>query len=254
MPKEFGSPQALIRAIEDTFISQDQGLHPVIAGIASGQASREQLKGFGEQMWCIAKYNIAVVGGKASQLQPRPDDPFGLGKPYDLDIQKHFLKIVIEEGGSEVFGDLAPTLSHYELYLRFGEGCGIPREDLESVNFLPKIQVVTESRIDMARNQPLVESAIGMNWINETQFGQMGMALENGLRDHYGFTEDQLEFWAEHGVADVQHSSIGPLLIERYGTNEELRQRIWIAAVKGYGIMTTILDSIEEAYFTKAAA
>ena len=246
----FASPQELRDRIEQTFIGAPSNrFHPVIQKIVDGEATLDHIRGFARQFWAIPKYNLAVCGGKASQLQPLPDMPYGTGQPYDMEVQKHFLHIVLDEAGTEVFPN-APTVSHYELYLRFSDALGIPRSEMERVDlFLPKVIVALHSWVDMARNLPLVESAIGMNWINETRSSRAGMALEPALRKHYGLSKEAAQFWSAHGEQDQEHSAIGPYLIEKYATTLELRERIWIAACRGAAIMQIILDSVWDEYF-----
>ncbi len=244
----FASPQELRRRIEEEFINS-QAIHPVVGAIVDGKATKEQLQGFCKQMWAIPKYNLAVAGGKISQLQPLPDDPYGMGVPYDLKVVKHFCHILIDEAGTEVFPH-APTAGHYELYLRFAEGVGISREEMERVDiFLPKVVVALHSWVDMARSLPLIESAIGMNWINETRFSRICTLLDPALQKHYGLSREAAEFFSAHGEQDKQHSSIGPYLIERYATRPEIRERVWIAAKRGVGVWMSILDATWEAYF-----
>ena len=244
----FASSQELRQRIEGEFID-GQPVHPVVQAIVDGRATKEQLQGFCKQMWAIPKYNLAVAGGKISQLQPLPDDPYGMGAPYDLKVVKHFCHILIDEAGTEVFSH-APTAGHYELYLRFAEGVGISREEMERVDiFLPKVVVAMDSWIHMARDLPLIESAIGMNWINETRFSRICTLLESALGRHYGLSKEATEFFAAHGEQDKEHSSIGPYLIERYATTPEIRERVWLAAKRGVGVWKTILDATWEAYF-----
>lgn len=244
----FASAQELRQRIEEEFINS-QTVHPVIAAIVAGKATKEQVRGFCKQMWAVPKYNLAVAGGKISQLQPLPDDPHGMGTPYDLKVVKHFLNIIVDEAGTEVFPQ-APTHGHYELYLRFAEGLGISREEMERVDFfLPKVVVALQSWVDMARKLPLIESAIGMNWINEIRFSRIGTLLEPALRKHYGLSKEEAEFWYAHGEQDKVHSSIGPYLVERYATTPEIRERVWLAAKRGTGVMLSILDAVWESYF-----
>ena len=248
----FASAQDLRKRIEEEFIDS-QSIHPVVQAIADGSATQEQLKGFCRQMWAVPKYNFAVAGGKISQLQPLPDDPLGTGVPYDPKIQRHFLNIIIDEAGTEFFRN-APTSGHYELYLRFAEGLGIPREEMESTDsFLPQVMVALTSWVGMARDLPLVESAIGMNWINETRFSRMGTLIEKALKEHYKLPERATEFWSAHGEQDKHHSSIGPYLVEKYATTPDLQERVWTAARRGVGIWLIIQDATWQHYFANGA-
>lgn len=249
--RRFKTPQALKEAIEETFINAKPELHEhrVIQTIAEGRATKPQLRGFAQQFWCLERFNLAITGAKVSALQPLPEVTLGVGKPYDDHVKRHFIGALIDEAGTDYI-PFARAGGHYELYLQFAEACGVPRSEMERADiFLPKILIPMHSFVDMARNMSLVESGVGMNWLNETRFSRLGMLMEPALQKHYGFSKEQSAYWYTHGEQDQEHSSIGPYLIEHYAMNDEIRERVWLAAARGHGIMPQMLDAIWEAYF-----
>lgn len=221
--------------------------HPFVHMLRDGKVTREQLVVWAKQLWAIPKYNIAVAGGKLSQCHPLPQDPFGLGAPYDDHVIKHFTEIVVDEVGKEIL-EYSPTAGHYQLYLRFAAALGIPREEMESIDiFLPRVIGFIHDWVGMARDLPLIESAIAMNFVNEIGFSKMGEMMYEALQKHYGLSAEDAEFFYVHGVEDQHHSSIGDYLIEHYATTPELQHRVWLAAQRGLGAYAPILDAVWEA-------
>ncbi|MHB8621270.1 MAG: TenA family transcriptional regulator [Chloroflexota bacterium] len=247
MMETFESPQHLIKRIKDEVEARHPFMHhPFFAELRGGKISREELAIFAKQLWGIPKYNYAVAGGKISQLQPLPQFPLGMGKPYDLHVMKHFVEILVDEVGKEVL-EYSPTGGHYELYLQFTDALGIPREEMESMDiFYPRTLHFINDWVNTARTLPLIESAISMNFVNEMGFSAMGIALHEALTEHYGFTDEQVAFFSVHGVEDAHHSSIGEYLIETYATTADMQHRVWLAALRGIGMYSPIIDGVWE--------
>ena len=219
--------------------------HPLMRVITSGKASRELLQEYCKQNWAIPKYNIAVNAGKLSQTQPIPRDYLGLQAPYDSKILKHFAEIIVDELGSEVL-PFAKEPGHYELYVRWALSLGISRKEMESLDiFLPQTLIVLNDWVRLAKETPLVESSIGQNYANEKASSYRGKLLYRVLQEKYGFSAHDVAFFAAHGEQDEGHSSIGPVMFERYALNNaELQHRIWLTAQRGLGMFWTIYDAV----------
>lgn len=244
----WSTKDSLLAAINDLIWQGHPMLtHPLIDAIASGTATREHLYWFCTQMWAVPKYNLWVAGSKVAQLQPLPPSTMGLGQPYDDKVVQHFSEIFVDEVGNTILPS-SPTLGHYEIYLRFSDALGIPREQMEGMDlFLPTTLVACHDWLHMASQLPLIESSIGMNMVNETGLGNGGAKIAQALREHYQLDEDGVMFFVVHGEEDKEHSAIGPYLIEQYANTEEIRHRIWIAARRGYGVWKIIVDAAWEA-------
>ena len=53
-----------------------------------------------------------------------------------------------------------------------------------------------------------------------------------------------IEFFAEHGEADTEHSNIGYELVEQFATANDLQVRVLKALRKGLSIWWTITDGV----------
>jgi pyrroloquinoline quinone (PQQ) biosynthesis protein C len=219
--------------------------HPLIGIITAGEASREVLQEYCRQNWAIPKYNIAVNAGKLSQVQPAPGDFLGDRGGYDEHIVKHFANIIVDELGSEIL-PFARERGHYELYIRWAAALGIPRQDMEGLDiFFSQTLIVLNDWVRMARELPLVESCIGMNYCNERASSHRGLLLYRVLQEKYGMKAEDVEFFRAHGEQDAEHSSIGPYVFEKYALGDaHLQHRIWIAAQRGLGMFWTIYDAV----------
>jgi len=55
---------------------------------------------------------------------------------------------------------------------------------------------------------------------------------------------NDIEFFAEHGEADTEHSNIGYDLVEQFATTNDLQVRVVKALRKGLGIWWAITDGV----------
>jgi pyrroloquinoline quinone (PQQ) biosynthesis protein C len=53
-----------------------------------------------------------------------------------------------------------------------------------------------------------------------------------------------IEFFAEHGEADTEHSNIGYELVEQFATTNELQVRVVKALRKGLAIWWAVTDGV----------
>src|SRR5207249_9958349 len=134
-------------------------------------------------------------------------------------------------------------VSHPELFIRFGEGVGVPRDAM--VNGVPF--ATTAALIDWfersTREHPFIEGAAATNLAAERQvpgaFGPFARALER----HYGCTRAQVAFWDVHEQADPERSAIGDHIVIRLATTPELQAGARPAAARRLGLWCRSLDS-----------
>src|SRR5439155_1334430 len=61
---------------------------------------------------------------------------------------------------------------------------------------------------------------------------------------HYGLQDHDIEFFAEHGEADTEHSNIGYELVEQFATTNEIQVKILRALRKGLSIWWAVTDGV----------
>jgi pyrroloquinoline quinone (PQQ) biosynthesis protein C len=57
-------------------------------------------------------------------------------------------------------------------------------------------------------------------------------------------TEHDIEFFAEHGEADTEHSNIGYELVEQFATTNDSQVKVLKALRKGLGIWWVVTDGV----------
>ena len=94
--------------------------------------------------------------------------------------------------------------NHRELWLRFAEGIGVRREDVEGATPNPATEALVETY-----HEASAEPGAGIAAIHayERQVPAVADAKIRGLREHYGVTEPRtVAFWEVHRGLDVEHA------------------------------------------------
>lgn len=135
--------------------------------------------------------------------------------------------ITEEEGRTAGPGEGRHAVDHQEIIIAFCEAAGISREEVIATEQLPAWRARAYFYINTAREEP---TAVFFA-MAATQEGQQpalnGERCLPALEKYHGFTRESPEiiFFAEHLIADVDHSSRQIALVEKLITSEELKAR-----------------------------
>ncbi|MDA0261010.1 MAG: iron-containing redox enzyme family protein [Proteobacteria bacterium] len=155
----------------------------------------------------------------------------------DPEWRAKIAEVVYEEGTGRLFSD---GVSHNELYFRFAEGVGVPRDELRRTRYCSGavafkqyfIQVCSGAFIDGVAGHMLGAEAQGP--------GHYQQIAEN-LQEQFGLTDAQVAFWTIHDIADEDHSGIGRELLDQFATTEDDLERV-VRAVDEMQQMMELLD------------
>ena len=115
----------------------------------------------------------------------------------------------------------------------------------EKKNVLPTTVLARVGWLDIAlRSNHILEQVASTNCCNEFSNQLTGGKFFRSFRDHYGLKPHDIEFFAEHGEADTEHSNIGYELVEQFATSNELQVRVLKALRKGLGIWWALTDGV----------
>ncbi|MGH2675712.1 MAG: CADD family putative folate metabolism protein [Actinomycetota bacterium] len=95
--------------------------------------------------------------------------------------------------------------NHAELWLRFAEGVGVERADVDAAEPTP----ATRSLVETYRRSAEASPVAGLAAIHayERQVPQVARAKLDGLKAHYGVEDDRTtRFWDVHERLDVEHA------------------------------------------------
>jgi pyrroloquinoline-quinone synthase len=110
--------------------------------------------------------------------------------------------------------------NHRELWLRFAEGVGVAREDVESAAPNPATQALLDTYRRAATEAP-VAAGVAAVYAYEAQVPRVAQAKIDGLRRHYGIVEGPaLEFFEVHGELDVEHSAAERHIVAQASADE----------------------------------
>ena len=96
--------------------------------------------------------------------------------------------------------------NHQEMWLRFAEGMGVPRDDVRGAQWNQATQTLVRTYWDAAREAD-VPSAVAAVYAYERQVPAVAQAKIAGLRERYGVADRRtLGFFETHAELDVEHS------------------------------------------------
>jgi pyrroloquinoline quinone (PQQ) biosynthesis protein C len=217
--------------------------HPFYFRLYDGKLSLDEIRVWAQEAWGIFCMNVAINTAKLVRCQ--------LSGIHDPDIQKEFVDIIMSEVGYVYFeGSPRPVAGHRALFLRFGEAIGIPKGELErreaENDFLPTTVLARTGWLDIAlRSGSILEQVGSTNCCNEYSNQLTGGRFFRAFKEHYGLKTEDIEFFAEHGVADTEHSNIGYELVEKFATTRDTQVGVLKALRKGLGIWWAVTDGVE---------
>ncbi len=207
------------------------GGHPLWERIQEGGVERNALRLFAVQFFLqVREFPRAVSALHASC--PFPDE------------RRMLAESVYEEETGAISGCGLP---HPELFVRFGEGLGLRREELTRGEPLPSTAALIHWFELSTKQRSFLEGAAAINLAAEGQvpgaFGPFARALEK----HYGLSREQVAFWDVHEIADREHSDVGDHIVVRFATTDEWQDRVRGAVRQSLDQWWQFFDGIERA-------
>lgn len=227
------TPDELIEELQNALQTRYPRPHPIRQLLLSGRLTREQL-----QWWAKNQFhefrNIHRFFGVRYQKCPVPE------------LRRMLLENMVEEEGEDLFGGRYP--SHRELWVRFAEGIGIPRDEILAYEPLPGIRAALEMYVALVQ-QSHWAVAIGTGLVFEGG-GPKRMAEERrALERHYPWIPSQaLDFFRVHEYHDEGHGTMVTEVIKRYCMEVHLQEEMRRAVQQRADIMWLQNDCIYHAF------
>jgi len=187
-----------------------QANHPIVAKWQAGEIKQETVAGTITEIW----YWI-------SKLIPEALFSIAANAP----IQE-----VVEMEMENYAEELDPSNPHPQLILRFAKACGISEEQLRNGRGLPTTEAWLNWELQAARHQTWLNAIAATHVASEAQEPVLFNKLLPALRNHWKFSEHDLEFWWLHAEVDIEHGGKAIDMVARHAkTKEEQEQAIWWA-------------------------
>lgn len=110
--------------------------------------------------------------------------------------------------------------NHTALWLDFAAALGVPREDVLASVPNSSTAVLLEHFDDVCRNGDIAE-ALATLFAYEGQVPEIAWEKIKGLKDHYGFSPSEFEFFSVHLISDVAHAGSEMAAIAEAATNDD---------------------------------
>jgi pyrroloquinoline-quinone synthase len=109
--------------------------------------------------------------------------------------------------------------NHAELWLRFAEGAGVPRDETGNAEWNPATRDLVETYRRVGRKGP-VEAGVAAIYAYERQVPALAETKVAGL-DRYGVPRPARRFFEVHATLDVEHSNAERRIIEDTDASDE---------------------------------
>jgi len=227
------SPEALIADLQQTLRTRYGRPHPVRQLLLTGRLTKEQLQWWAKNLFHEFR-NIHRFFGVRYQKCPVPE------------LRRALLENMVEEEGEDLFGGKYP--SHAELWTRFTEGLGVPRQELLSYQPLPGIRAALEMYVQLVQ-QSHWSVAIGTGLVFEGE-GPKRMGEEREALERYypWVPSPALEFFRAHEYHDEGHGNFCVDVIRGYCMEEHLQNEMREAVKTRTDIMWLQNESIYQTY------
>lgn len=149
---------------------------------------------------------------------------FGLcyARSKEADLRQGFLDNLIDEDTDQSCGDKP----HWQLSLDFtANWTGLSEDEIKSHPVPLPIQDILNFRVRNASELHPAEALAVFGISGESHFSTACAVIAEGLRTHYGQSEDDVVLWSVHATGDEEHGATARRLVARYVDTAERQQR-----------------------------
>ncbi|MGO4886697.1 TenA family transcriptional regulator [Anaerobacillus sp. MEB173] len=138
---------------------------------------------------------------------------------------------------------------HTDLLIRFAETCGTTKERIEDPkNMLPTTLGLQSWCYSVAMRENFVVATAALIVGLESQVPAIYRKQTPILRESYGFTDEEVEFFDLHIVSDEIHGERGYKIVLEYANTPELQQRCLEIVRTGADMRRMYMDGLYQAY------
>ena len=196
---------------------------PYFTELRVGKLSIKRLQG-----WSLQHYlhNVALLKGFALCMVKNSHEP---------ELFKYFLYQLNEEQ------------YHPDLAKKFGLAIGLQEKDFEQATPIFECLGHTSKTIHgMLLGSAAENRASAL--VNETMVCRYSEEHINGLRQHYGLSDKQIQFFTVHAIADQEHTAMAAEVIAKHANTELQQQRVREAASHMVRFKIAKFEGIYNAY------
>ncbi len=215
-------PHDVVAVLDSMIVERSLLKHPFYQAWTAGTLSVERLQNYAVEYYP----HVAAFPRYLSAIHSRC---------MDIATRQAILEnLMEEERGAD---------NHPELWLRFAEAIGMPRERvLDSTPSASSASLVRE--FSKLAESGHVASGLAALYAYESQIPPVATAKIDGLKRFYGVNDERgLAFFTVHEKADVWHARTGAELIRRHCASERDRDLAVEAGDRALSALWSLLDA-----------
>ncbi|HTZ61945.1 MAG TPA: iron-containing redox enzyme family protein [Thermoplasmata archaeon] len=204
--------------------------HPFFAELERGAVPKPVVQAWVKQFYpWLASVPVAMAERFANCSWEASNDRY----------RRMILDQLVEEAGDPK----GKEPGHPELWLRFCEGIGVPRAEVQSASLLPSTMVAIDDFLYTNRINTFFVSAAGSS---EPPNVDLCARLLPAFRTHYAVPEENLEYYRLHVTADVEHSEWIGQIVAGFANNASVRKQMWEQMLRGFSIHALLVDGVAQ--------
>ncbi len=201
--------------------------HPFYQAWQNGELTLDHLRGYAGQYW----HHVLAFPQYVSAAHAIC--------PTQGERQELLENLIEEERGEE---------NHPELWLRFAEGVGAPRDAVAASEPLPETSRLVSTFRDATARRSFAEACAAL-YVYESQVPEVSKTKIAGLRQFYGAGDARtIQFFDVHIEADAIHSEVGANMVRGNVRDEASRQAVLRTARECADALWGFLDGVHRAY------
>ncbi|BBD35533.1 iron-containing redox enzyme family protein [Aminobacter sp. NyZ550] len=201
------NPDEFRTALENAIKGKSANKSPFSLAWASGKLSRDHLSRWAENHY----HYVGPFADYLGYIYSRMPEQYVEAKDF-------LLANMYEE---EIGGD-----RHTDLLIRFGEACGTSRERMtDPENMSPTTRGLQSWCYAVAMREDPIVAVAGLVVGLESQVPSIYRKQTPTLRDSYGFSDEEVEFFDLHIVSDEIHGERGYQIVLEHARTVEMQER-----------------------------
>ena len=134
--------------------------------------------------------------------------------------------------------------NHVELWLRFCEGLGVDRNEVQSAPQLKETAALVRTYRELTSEAPVAAGAAAL-YAYESQAPEVAAAKLQGLREFYGFEDERsVSFFTVHKTLDEEHSKAEKDIVLTLASTPEEQEAVTQAVDRATEALWRFLDSV----------
>jgi pyrroloquinoline-quinone synthase len=201
--------------------------HPFYVAWTEGKLSKEVLREYAKQYYAHVRAFPTYVSGVHSRCD-------------DLSVRQQLLENLIEEErGAE---------NHPELWLRFAEGLGTKREEVQAAELLSSTRESVKS-LQMLTQRDDYREGLAALLAYESQIPQVAQTKREGLQEFYGIDDERaVAFFRVHESIDVLHQQTEMDILKNSCQTTADQDKVIASARNAAKALWNFLDGVTAAY------